>query len=145
MLVGLSPLYGGAAFGATAAQFDVRVFQSEALSPFPVTESTIPGNEHLKTTVLASCVLVLHDSVAARGAATIFKTAHYASRLEAAGVNVARAESAVAKAVGVMRPNMAAEAAVRGRMTIDGVLVEYRAMLLPDGAVNVGTIFPVVP
>jgi hypothetical protein len=44
-----------------------------------------------------------------------------------------------------MRPNMAESALVSGRMTVDGVLVEYRAMLLPNGTVNVGTIFPVVP
>jgi len=29
-------------------------------------------------------------------------------------------------------------------MTIDGVLIEFRAMLLPNGTVNVGTIHKVV-
>ena len=42
-----------------------------------------------------------------------------------------------------MRPNMATGADVGGRLRIDNVLVEYRARLLPDGSVNVGTIFPV--
>ncbi|HQX64135.1 MAG TPA: hypothetical protein PK593_11820, partial [Thermomicrobiales bacterium] len=82
---------------------------------------------------------------AARAGTIVFKSAHYASRLEAAGVNVARAETEIGKAVGVLRPDLAVDAAVRGRMSIDGVLVEYRAMLLPNGTVNVGTIFPVVP
>ena len=80
---------------------------------------------------------------AARAGATVFKTGHYASRLEAAGVNVARAESVVAREVAAMRPNMATGADVGGRLRIDNVLVEYRARLLPDGSVNVGTIFPV--
>jgi hypothetical protein len=40
---------------------------------------------------------------------------------------------------------MEAGADVAGRMRIDNVLVEYRARLLPDGSVNVGTIFPVKP
>ena len=34
---------------------------------------------------------------------------------------------------------------VGGRMRIDGVLVEYRARMLDDGSVNVGTVFPVDP
>jgi len=77
--------------------------------------------------------------------AVTFKTSHYAARLERAGINVAHAETEVAKVISAMRPNMVTEAAVRGRMTIDGVLIEYRARLLPNGTVNVGTIFPVVP
>lgn len=82
---------------------------------------------------------------AAKGTETIFKSTHYASRLEKAGVSVARAESEVAKAVSAMRPNMVESAAVSGRMAIDGTLVEYRVMMLPNGTVSVGTIFPVVP
>lgn len=82
-------------------------------------------------------------ALATKAGMTVFKTGHYASRLEAAGVNVARAESAIAKEVGAMRPNMAAGADVSGRLRIDNVLVEYRTRLLPDGSVNVGTIFPV--
>jgi len=74
---------------------------------------------------------------------TVFKTGHYASRLEAAGVNVARAESAVAKEVAAMRPNMATSTDVAGRLHVDNVLVEYRTRMLPDGSVIVGTIFPV--
>lgn len=74
---------------------------------------------------------------------TVFKTGHYAPRLRQAGVNVGKAESAVADAVTTMRPNMAAGAEVRGRIRVDGVLVEYRAMMRPDGFVNVGTIFKV--
>jgi hypothetical protein len=68
---------------------------------------------------------------------------HYASRLEAAGVNVARAEAAVAKEVAAMRANMATNADVVGRLHVDDVLIEYRTRLLPDGSVSIGTIFPV--
>jgi filamentous hemagglutinin len=82
---------------------------------------------------------------AARAGATIFKSAHNATRLEKAGVSVARAESAVAKEVAAMRGSLEVGADVAGRMRIDKILVEYRARLLPDGSVNVGTIFPVKP
>lgn len=80
---------------------------------------------------------------AAKAAETVFKTSHYAPRLEAAGVNVARAESAVAKEVATMRGSMSSNADVVGRLHIDGVLVEYRARLLSNGSVNIGTLFPV--
>ena len=59
------------------------------------------------------------------------------------GVNVVRAEAQVAEAVNTMRPNMITNARISGRMTIDGVLVEDRVTLLPNGTANVGTIFPV--
>jgi RHS repeat-associated protein len=76
-------------------------------------------------------------------AETAFKTAHYASRLEAAGVNVAHAEAAVLKEVNAMRGSMATNADTVGRIAVGGVEVEYRARLLPNGTVNVGTLFPV--
>jgi hypothetical protein len=80
---------------------------------------------------------------AAAAADTNFKTAHYAARLEAVGVSVARAETAVAKEVNAMRGGLTTNADVVGRLTVDGVKVEYRLRLLPDGTVNVGTLFPV--
>jgi filamentous hemagglutinin len=73
----------------------------------------------------------------------IIKRAHYASRLEGAGVNIAHTESAVANDVKAMRGNLATNADVVGRLIVDGVEVEYRARLLPNGTVNVGTLFPV--
>jgi hypothetical protein len=87
--------------------------------------------------------MVLPVGRALRTGSTIFRTGHYASRLEAAGVNVARAEAAVASEVSAIRSSMATNADVVGRMRVDGVLIEYRMRLLPDEAVNVGTIFPV--
>ncbi|GAA4345105.1 hypothetical protein GCM10023165_28840 [Variovorax defluvii] len=80
---------------------------------------------------------------AAAVAETTFKTGHYASRLEATGVNVARAEAAVANDIAAMRGNLAANADVVRRLTVDGVMVEYRARLQDNGTVNVGTVFPV--
>jgi len=74
---------------------------------------------------------------------TTFNRVHYASRLEAAGVNIVRAEAAVATEINAMRSSLATNADVVGRLTIDGVKVEYRARLLPSGTVSVGTLFPV--
>jgi filamentous hemagglutinin len=88
----------------------------------------------------AGCAAKLVEALAAK---TTFKTAHYASRLEAAGVDIANAEAAVGKEINAMREHMGAGAEVGGRLKVDGVLVEYRARLLPDGTVNVGTLFPV--
>lgn len=81
----------------------------------------------------------------ARGAGlrTLFKTTHYASRIKATGVSVSRAQSFVRNEIAAMRPNMAVGADVWGRIRVDGVLFEYRARLLQNGTVNVGTIFPV--
>ncbi|MBB3179963.1 filamentous hemagglutinin N-terminal domain-containing protein [Variovorax sp. Sphag1AA] len=73
----------------------------------------------------------------------VFKTTHYATRLEAEGVNVARAEAAVAKEVAAMWQNMEVGGSVSGRLRVDGVQIEYRVRVLPDGTANVGTIFPV--
>ncbi|WGS87483.1 RHS repeat-associated core domain-containing protein [Methylomonas sp. UP202] len=80
-----------------------------------------------------------------QAAGTIFKTEHYAPRLESVGVDVNKAESAVADAVQEMRKNMETGADVRGRIIVDNVVIEYRTRLLSDGTVNVGTIFPVTP
>ncbi|MBL9046873.1 MAG: hypothetical protein JNK34_06100 [Tabrizicola sp.] len=72
-----------------------------------------------------------------------FKTGHYAPRLGAAGVNTAQAEAAVRNAVTAIRSSIVPGADFAGRMSISGKLVEYRARLLPNGTVNVGTIFVV--
>ncbi len=58
-------------------------------------------------------------------------------------MNVAKAEYAVVKEISAMRESLATNADTRGRLKVDGVLVEYRARLLEDGTVNIGTIFPV--
>ena len=82
---------------------------------------------------------------AASAASTIFKTAHYADRLIAEGVDVANAEAAVASDVTALQNSLSVGAPFSGRLTVDGVLLEYRAYPLPGGSVNVGTIFPVGP
>jgi len=82
-----------------------------------------------------------------RGAALIeglvFRTEHYASRLMAEGLSVSRVERLVGTEVSAMRANMAVNADVGGRLVVDRATIEYRARLLPNGTVNVGTIFPV--
>lgn len=80
----------------------------------------------------------------AKAATISFKTSHYAARLEAVGLNVARAESAVAEAINAIRGNIATKADFWGRFEIDNITVEYRARLLEDGTINVGTVFPVM-
>lgn len=73
----------------------------------------------------------------------IFETTHYASRLVAAGVSVLRAEMAVAQEIAGLRASMVENADVSGRVFVDGILLEFRARMQADGAVTVGTIFPV--
>jgi hypothetical protein len=73
----------------------------------------------------------------------VFKTNHYASRLEEAGLSVARTERLVGREVRSFARELAPNADVVGRIRLKGVLVEYRARLLPDDVINIGTIFPV--
>lgn len=80
---------------------------------------------------------------AAKAGQTVFKTAHYASRLEAVGVGVQTAESYVAGEISALRASLDVGAGFWGRFSVDGVLLEYRAMPLLDGSVSIGTIFPV--
>jgi len=73
------------------------------------------------------------------GLRIVFKTAHYASRLAAAGLNVLKVEAAVEKTVRGLKP----VGECSGRMVIDGVLIQWRAFVRGDGTVSVGTIHPV--
>lgn len=75
------------------------------------------------------------------GVGTVFKTAHYASRLKAVGIAVNAAEDCVASEIAALGDSLDVGAAFSGRFTLDDILLEYRAM--PSGAVSVGTIFPV--
>ncbi|MGF6903359.1 DUF6531 domain-containing protein [Paraburkholderia sp. GAS348] len=72
-----------------------------------------------------------------------FQTRHYESRLKAEGLNPAAVESNVAQEVQAMIPNLEKGSNAWGRMTIDGVVVEFRLYVKSNGEVNVGTIFPV--
>ncbi len=74
---------------------------------------------------------------------TTFKTSHYARRLDAEGVGVARAETAVSRIVAGERANIGTSAPFSGRLSVDGKLIEYHGMRLPNGNINIGTIFPV--
>ncbi|WP_020413338.1 RHS repeat-associated core domain-containing protein [Microbulbifer variabilis] len=103
------------------------------------TIEAFPGAGTVSGTAKLGAVL----AVAKVAPKTSFKTSHYAPRLEAAGLNVAHVESIIAKQVASMTAHLTPKAPFAGRTTIDGVLVEYRAMTLPNGSVNVGTIFPV--
>lgn len=82
---------------------------------------------------------------ATKQAGLVFKTAHYASRLEAAGLDVAKTESVVA---GEVRATIASASEgstigpFQGRLLIDNVPVQYNVYPLPNGWTNVGTIYP---
>ena len=97
-----------------------------------------PGGSGLKVAGLGFLAITLR----AEGRLA-FRTGHYASRLESAGLNVSRTEAIIGREIARVRPNMVVGADVVGRIRINGVVVEYRARALADGTVNVGTIFPV--
>ena len=69
-----------------------------------------------------------------------FKTGHYAPRLIKRGIDVARAEAAVATALASNAPGLAVGSRVGERFMLDGVMLAYRAERLADGSINVGTI-----
>jgi hypothetical protein len=76
----------------------------------------------------------------------LFKTGHYAPRLMAEGLDVAETEAAVAREVNATISTATEGTAIgpfSGRLMINDVQVEYRAMPLSGGQVNVGTVFPV--
>jgi YD repeat-containing protein len=72
-----------------------------------------------------------------------FQTGHYAPRLREDGLNVSAVEARVAEEVEKLRAQMIPNKSEIRRITIDGVVVEFRAFMRPDGQINVGTIFPV--
>jgi hypothetical protein len=78
-----------------------------------------------------------------KAGATTFQTQHYAPRLEAAGVSVTKAETAVLNHITPLIDKLTPGASFGGRITVDGVRVEYRAFVFADGRVNIGTLFPV--
>lgn len=64
----------------------------------------------------------------------VFKTSHYAPRLLKIGVDVAKAERVALAAI-------RQTGALTGPINVGGQNLVYRAYLLPDGKLNVGTIF----
>jgi RHS repeat-associated protein len=104
----------------------------------------LPGDGSLEGQFAAFPMVAMPETLVVKTGGIVFKTGHYADRLTRSGVSVAQAQKAVAKAVRVMRPNMLPKAPISGRITVGGVLVEYRVYLLNNGTVNVGSIFPVI-
>ena len=72
-----------------------------------------------------------------------FQTEHYAPRLTGVGLDVSSVENTIRGDITTMALNLGYNAPVSGRMDIQGVTIEYRALRLPNGTINVGTIFPV--
>lgn len=72
-----------------------------------------------------------------------FQSRHYAPRLEERGISVVRAEQMVRDEVSAMSRYMDVGSEARGRLLVDGKLVEFRVFRRSPGQVNVGTIFNV--
>jgi hypothetical protein len=68
-----------------------------------------------------------------------FKAEHYASRLIEAGVDVEAAEAAVAADLQALDSIPLGEW-IKGQVSVDGQLLNYRAMQWRPGSVSVGTI-----
>ena len=73
----------------------------------------------------------------------LFKTDHYASRLDNIGLSTTKAEGAVRQEIDAMRSYLSPDAPFSGRVSVYDSLIEYRAWPLENGNINVGTIFPV--
>lgn len=101
----------------------------------------IPG-EAMAVGVISKIGKIEQAAQGAAAADTVFKSTHYASRLEKAGVSIAKAEAVVLTEVNAMRGHMAIGADTVGRVTVDGVQLQYRARLLSNGTINVGTVYP---
>lgn len=80
--------------------------------------------------------------MAVPGDGLVFKTGHYAPRLIAAGVDVASAEAAVMAEINALESVVEGQL-IEGQLTVNDILLQYRAMPLPGGQISVGTIHPV--
>jgi hypothetical protein len=80
---------------------------------------------------------------AAEAAAIVFKRDHYINRAVKDGLNLDHAEAQVADEINAMRSDMLPGVDSVKRITVDGLPVEFRAYLLPNGRISVGTIFVV--
>lgn len=61
------------------------------------------------------------------------------------GLTSEAVESAITGQVRQATSGAAGTGSFWGRVTVNGRVVEYRAFTLPDGAINVGTYYPVNP
>lgn len=76
---------------------------------------------------------------------TFNNTAHYAQRLIDVGLDVASTEATVAneiRATTALASEGSYVGSFSGRIAIDGVPLQYNTRVLPNGTINVGTIYP---
>lgn len=71
----------------------------------------------------------------------IFKAAHGARHLEGTGLTSGQVEDAIRTQIGGQVKDATATGEFRGRVTVDGTTLEYRAYTLPSGEINVGTYY----
>lgn len=70
-----------------------------------------------------------------------FKRDHYINRAEADNLNLDKAESMVADELSQVRSDMSPGDHQMGQIDVDGQPVQWRAYMLPNGEISVGTIF----
>jgi len=87
--------------------------------------------------------MVGEDRAVVHNACITFKTSHYGPRLEAIGLNPQQVNRTVAGILRPMVPNMSPRGDVHGRVSINGINLQWRAQMQPNGTVNVGTIHEV--
>jgi hypothetical protein len=71
----------------------------------------------------------------------MFKSHHAFPHVRAIGVPVERIESAIESQIRSVAARACMTGLFWGRVVVDGVVVEYRALTLADGTINVGTYY----
>jgi hypothetical protein len=79
------------------------------------------------------------------GSRVAVQSAHGARHLAGTGLTSQTVESAIVGQVRQATSGATATGSFWGRVTVNGRVVEYRAFTLPDGTINVGTYYPVIP
>jgi hypothetical protein len=83
------------------------------------------------------------QAVVHNASCVVFRTAHYGPRLQKIGLNPDDVNEAVGEELEAIKGNMSPGGDVTGRVSIGGHTLQWRARMLPNGTVSVGTIHEV--
>jgi RHS repeat-associated protein len=75
----------------------------------------------------------------------VFKTEHYAARLEKAGLDARMVEGLVKRDVSSFSRFLGPGAGFGGSLTVNGSLLRFTGKLLPSDIISIGTIYKVIP
>jgi RHS repeat-associated protein len=75
----------------------------------------------------------------------VFKTEHYAARLEKAGLDARMVEGLVKRDVSSFARFLGPGAGFGGSLTVNGSLLRFTGKLLPSDIISIGTIYKVIP